>query len=196
MIAAIDIANYIVYNTKRTPLHFEKFSTHKKETHNMGTEMTQEEKSILLYEKIMPLLEDGKTIEIHPHGFSMYPLITSPSDSVIVQPTAGETLKTGDILLYRRKSGLLVLHRICRIKEDGFYFVGDNQTEIEGPLQTQQLLAKVTHIKRKGHTFSIKHPVYRICSRIWLILRPVRPFISRPIGKIWRMLRGTSLENS
>lgn len=151
--------------------------------------MTQEEKSIRLYEKILPLLEEGQAIEIHPYGFSMYPLITSPSDSVIVCPVEAETLKTGDILLYRRESGLLVLHRICRIKKDGFYFTGDNQTEIEGPLQAQQLLAKVTHIRRKGHTFSIKHPIYRVCSRIWLILRPVRPLISRPIGKIWRTLQ-------
>lgn len=155
----------------------------------MNKGMTQEEKSIQLYEKIMPLLVDGQTIEIHPHGFSMYPLITSPADSVIVRPAAGETLKRGDIILYRRTSGLLVLHRICHIKKDGFYFTGDNQTEIEGPLPEQQLLAKVTHIRRKGHTFSIKHPIYRVCSRIWLILRPVRPFISRPIGKVWRLIQ-------
>ncbi len=155
----------------------------------MNTGMTQEEKSILLYEKIMPLLEDGQSIEIHPHGFSMYPLITSPSDSVVIQPIAGETLKRGDIILYRRTSGLLVLHRICRIKKDGFYFTGDNQTEVEGPLPEQQLLAKVIYIRRKGHTFSIKHPIYWICSYIWLILRPVRPLISRPIGKVWRLLQ-------
>lgn len=162
----------------------------------MNTEMTQEEKSISLYKKIKPLLEEGQTIEIHPSGFSMYPLITSPSDSVIVCPIDKNPLKTGDILLYRRNSGLLVLHRICRIKKDGFYFTGDNQTEIEGPLQAQQLLAKVTHIRRKGHTFSTKHPIYRICSRIWLILRPVRPFISRPIGKVWRMFQRAVQKNS
>lgn len=154
----------------------------------MNAEMTQEEKSTLLYEKIMPLLENEQTIEIHPHGSSMYPLITSPSDSVIVRPIDGKAVKRGDIILYRRTSGLLVLHRICHVKKDGFYFTGDNQTEIEGPLQAQQLLAKVTHIRRKGHTFSVKNPIYLVCSHIWLILRPVRPFISRPIGKVWRLI--------
>ena len=126
--------------------------------------MTQEEKSIQLCEKLLPLLKEGKEVEIHPSG-------------------------TRDILLYQRESGLLVLHRLCRIKQDGYYFTGDNQTEVEGPLQASQLLAIVTCICRNGHTFRVTHPVYKICSRIWLFLRPVRPFISRPLGMLWRRLR-------
>lgn len=150
--------------------------------------MTQEEKSMRLYEKLMPLLEEGKTVEIHPHGSSMWPLITSSADSVLVRPIGDTRLKTNDIILYRRSSGLLVLHRLCRIKEDGYYFTGDNQTEAEGPLNHGQMLAVVTHICRKGHTFSVKNPPYRFCSRAWLILRPARHLISRPLGRLWRML--------
>lgn len=150
--------------------------------------MTREEKSKNLYQKLLPLLQEGQTIQVHPHGFSMYPLITSPSDSVILRPIDETTPKRGDILLYRRETGLLVLHRVYRITKDGFYFTGDNQTEVEGPLQSDQLLAVVTHICRKSHTFSVHHPVYRFCSHLWLMLRPIRPYISRPIGKLWRML--------
>lgn len=150
--------------------------------------MTREEKSLKLYQKLMPLLQEGKTVEIHPDGSSMFPLITSPSDSVLLRIAEKNSLQSGDILLYQRSSGLLVLHRLCRIGNDGYYFAGDNQTEIEGPLQASQLIAVVTHICRKGHTFHVKNPIYRLYSRIWLILRPIRPVISRPLGKLWRML--------
>ena len=151
--------------------------------------MTREEKSINLYQKLMPLLQEGNAVEIHPEGTSMFPLITSHSDSVVLQSIAEFTPKTGDIILYQRDSGLLVLHRLCRIGKAGFYFTGDNQTEVEGPLQASQLLAVVTQICRKGHRFSVKHPIYKLCSRIWLILRPVRPLISRPVGRLWRLLK-------
>ncbi len=151
--------------------------------------MTQEEKSIQLCEKLLPLLKEGKEVEIHPSGTSMFPLINPPSDSVVLRAIGDTPIKTGDILLYQRESGLLVLHRLCRIKQDGYYFTGDNQTEVEGPLQASQLLAIVTCICRNGHTFRVTHPVYKICSRIWLFLRPVRPFISRPLGMLWRRLR-------
>lgn len=150
--------------------------------------MTREEKSQELYQRLMPLLQEGQTVEIHPSGTSMWPLITSSSDSVLLRSASEVKPRTGDIFLYRRDSGLLVLHRICRIREDGYYFTGDNQVEVEGPLSSDKLLAIVTHINRKGHTFSVTNPLYRLSSRIWLILRPIRHYISRPLGTIWRAL--------
>lgn len=148
--------------------------------------MSQEEKSKELYQKIAPLLKEGKSIEIHPTGTSMYPLLTG-EDVVVLKPLSEkDPVQRNQILLYRRESGLLVLHRVCKVKEDRFYFVGDNQTEVEGPLKREVLLAEVTDIRRKGKWFSVKHPLYRFLSRFWLFLRPVRPLISRPLGKIYR----------
>lgn len=151
--------------------------------------MFQEEKSKELYQKIAPLLKEGKNLEIHPTGTSMYPLLTE-EDVVIIRPLTGEEhVKKNQILLYQRESGLLVLHRVCKVTEEGFYFVGDNQTEVEGPLKREALLAVVTDIRRHGRWFSVRHPIYRFLSRIWLSLRPVRPVISRPVGKIYRKLK-------
>lgn len=153
--------------------------------------MTREEKSIELYKQLKPLLDEGNTVEIHPHGFSMWPCITSPADSVLIEPLRDSPPKTNDIILYRRSSGLLVLHRLCRVRKDGYYFSGDNQTELEGPLDADQLLGIVTVIRRKGHTFHVTNPIYRFLSRSWLILRPVRHKISRPLGIIWRKLHAS-----
>jgi hypothetical protein len=119
----------------------------------------------------------------------MFPLLKEQRDSVLIRPIGKTKPKRGDILLYQRASGLLVLHRLYRSKKDGFYFVGDNQTEIEGPLDASALIAKVIQIRRNGHLFSVKNPVYCLISRLWLLFRPVRPFISRPVGRFWRLLQ-------
>jgi hypothetical protein len=119
----------------------------------------------------------------------MFPLLTEQRDSVLIRSLEQTTPKRGDILLYQRANGLLVLHRLYRNKKDGFYFVGDNQTEIEGPLDSSALIAKVVQIRRNGHLFSVRNPVYYLVSRLWLVFRPIRPFISRPAGRVWHLLQ-------
>lgn len=151
--------------------------------------MTPEETSQKTLKQLLPLLKKGQAVEIHPQGSSMFPLLTEGRDSVIVQSLDDIVPKKGDIILYQRSNGLLVLHRVCRTRQEGYYFVGDNQTEVEGPLDSSQLLAIVTKIRRRGRLFSVKHPVYLAVSRTWLFVRPIRHFISRPIGTLWRAVR-------
>ena len=112
---------------------------------------------------IEQLLKDGSSIRLKPQGYSMYPLFHPGRDEAVIEAYPIHLLRRGDIILYRREQGILVLHRICRITSDGFYLVGDNQTEIEGPLRP----------------FSVSHPVYRMLSSLWLFLRPIRPFFWR-----------------
>lgn len=140
--------------------------------------------SLKAYEAIHKALTNHQLIAIHPQGTSMFPLLKEGRDSVIAAPLEKHAPGINDIILYRRDNGLLVLHRLCKIKKDGYYFVGDNQTEKEGPLRREQLLAYVIQITRNGHTFSTKHPIYAVVSRIWLLLRPVRHKISRPAKKL------------
>lgn len=140
--------------------------------------------SLKAYEAINKAMQNHQPIAIYPQGTSMFPLLKEGRDSVLAAPLENHTPSVNDIILYRRDNGLLVLHRLCQIKMDGYYFVGDNQTEKEGPLRQEQLLAYVTQITRGGHTFSTKQPIYAIVSRMWLFLRPVRHKISRPAKKL------------
>ena len=85
-------------------------------------------------------------------------------------------MKKGDVALYRRDGSILVLHRICRITQKGFYMVGDNQSVIEGPLRPDQIRGKMVAFERKGRRpVSVGQMRYRILSGIWLRLLPVRP---------------------
>lgn len=117
----------------------------------------------------------------------MYPLIVPGRDEVFVERVSPESLRRGDVVLYRRMDeNILVLHRIWKRKGDAFFLVGDNQKEIEGPLEASQIKGKMTGILRNGHKISTLNVIYLLYSHIWLWLRPCRPQISRVIHKIRR----------
>lgn len=125
------------------------------------------------------LLAQGHTIQIHPQGYSMYPLFLPGRDEAVVAPLREHRFRRGDVLLYRREGSILVLHRVWRCQKDGLYMVGDHQSEVEGPLKEDCIRGILTGVVRNGHYFSAKHPVYRVLSDIWLRLRPVRPYVLR-----------------
>lgn len=137
---------------------------------------------------IIRVLEENN-IQIKPEGYSMYPLFIPGRDWAVIGNAQGRKLKRGDVVLYRRQEGILVLHRIWRVKEDGYYMVGDNQTEIEGPLERQQIKGIMLGAVRNGREFSVQNPVYRLCAGIWLRLRPVRRPVSLAVAKIKRILK-------
>ena len=111
--------------------------------------------------EIEKLLSEGKTVQISPIGYSMYPLFVPGRDMARISPSHGTKLGRGDVALYRREGSILVLHRIWKREGDRFYFVGDNQKEIEGPLPLQQIRGKLVGFERRGTYISVKNPVYR-----------------------------------
>lgn len=122
------------------------------------------------------LLLDDCTIQLKPQGYSMYPLFIPGRDEALIERVPISTFKKGDVALYRRDKGILVLHRICRIDASGFYMVGDNQSEVEGPLKADQIRGRLVGVIRNGHSFSVENRMYRFLSSLWLFMLPARPF--------------------
>lgn len=135
---------------------------------------------------IEELIRQGNIVQIKLQGYSMYPLFVPGRDEVLIEQIEPKEGRRGDVLLYRRDSGILVLHRVYKHTKDGYFMVGDNQTEIEGPLRADQIKGKMTAFIRKGKKFSVTHPGYVLLSKIWLRLRPFRPVISRVAKKYVR----------
>lgn len=144
--------------------------------------------SALSYD-VEQLLKEGNIIKIQPQGYSMYPLFIPGRDEALIEQVPCQKLRRGDVVLYRRDHGILVIHRICRIDDNGFYMVGDNQSEIEGPLRPDQIRGRMIGFIRNEKKYSVKNPIYRFFSGLWLILLPLRPFcfrISAGMKKLFR----------
>lgn len=48
-----------------------------------------------------------------------------------------------------------MLHRIYKVDGDDYYFVGDNQVDIEGPIKRDQIFAIVYKVKEKGKRLNL-----------------------------------------
>lgn len=143
---------------------------------------------------IEQLLAEGTAIQIKPNGYSMYPLFVPGRDEAVIAPVNSKKLKRGDVVLYRREGSILVLHRIWKKQGNTYYMVGDNQREIEGPLQEQQIKGILVEIVRKNRHISTENILYRLLSGIWLCMRPFRPCISRILHRGKKLFEGRKSE--
>lgn len=139
---------------------------------------------------IEQLLKEGNSIQIKPQGYSMYPVLVPGRDEAIIEPLKGKNLKRGDVALYRRReensAGILVLHRVWKVTSEGIYMVGDNQKEVEGPLEPEQFIGIMAGMYRKGKYISCSNLGYRFLTGAWLWLRPFRMVITHAAARIKR----------
>lgn len=133
---------------------------------------------------LLETLREGKKAKISPNGYSMYPFLVGGRDDAVLKLTENK-LKTGDVVLYRRNSGKYVLHRIYKIKDDKYYMLGDYQTEIEGPIEKEQILAVAESFVRKGKRVSCDNKRYKMYVKIWNSIVPLRPILI----VLWRGIR-------
>ena len=126
---------------------------------------------------IEKLLADGNILRIKPDGYSMYPMFVPGRDEAFIRGIKGSSAMRGDVVLYRRNNGMLVLHRLQRRGKDGLYMVGDNQVKTEGPLDESQVIGILDGFIRNGKYISTDNILYKTLSCIWLFMRPLRrPF--------------------
>lgn len=135
-----------------------------------------------LYPIIKEKLNDGGTIELPITGTSMLPLLVWGRDSVTLKKS--DSIKTNDVIFYRRDDGHFVLHRVVGEDEHGFILCGDNQWSKEYGITQKHIIGKVIMITRKGRTFSSDNSKYCLYCKIWLVILPIRKFVLYPIHKI------------
>ena len=100
-------------------------------------------------------------------GTSMWPLLIEGKCRVKIMAAEGKMLKKGDIVLYRRTDGTLVLHRIMKIEEDGFRVCGDHQWKLDEKVQEEQILAVAQGFFINGNYIDEKTWWYRLYKRFW-----------------------------
>ncbi len=132
------------------------------------------------------LTEEGKEVSILVVGSSMSPFLIHKRDTAWFKKPDRE-LRRGDIVFYQRDSGQFVLHRIWKIKRDGYYIVGDNQTEIEGPVRRDQIFAYVTRVKRKNRILQPGDFWWEFFAKVWIRIVPLRRVLNACYSVLYRI---------
>ena len=124
------------------------------------------------------LIEEGHQVSLLISGSSMSPFLIHHRDTIYFKKPDRE-LRVGDMVFYRRGNGKYVMHRIRRIRPEGFYMIGDAQWEIEGPLQREQIFGLITAVERKGKLIQPGDFWWEFFAKVWLRIIPLRRLIQR-----------------
>ena len=100
-------------------------------------------------------------------GTSMWPLLKEGKTRVQVEAKEGRQVRKGDMVLYRRKDGTLVLHRIIKVEKDTFLVCGDHQWKQVEQVQENQILAVGQGFFQNGHYIDDNTWWYRIYKKFW-----------------------------
>lgn len=128
----------------------------------------------------LSLLSEGKTIKVIAGGYSMFPAI-KPGTLIFIEPiTGGSFPSPGEIIAWKRESGLVV-HRVIRVLRNGplttFITRGDSCAIEDTPLPAEMIAGKIIRAEdRSGKILSgdelVQKPFY-LYNRIfvWILLR-------------------------
>lgn len=119
------------------------------------------------------LTEEGKEVSMGITGSSMAPFLIHGRDRICFRKPE-KPLKKGDMVFFQRANGQFVMHRIWKIRPEGYYIVGDAQTEIEGPVARDQIFAVITKVERKGKWIEPGDFWWGFFARVWLRMIPLR----------------------
>jgi Predicted transcriptional regulator len=131
-------------------------------------------KSADMFPVIGELLDGGQNVRIVVTGTSMYPFLRENIDHVELQKADCNNIRRGDIVLYIRRSGEYILHRVLKKDNGQFNMIGDNQQWIEGPIYPDQVVASVASVFRNGKKIECGGIGWKILSLMWLNIIPVR----------------------
>ena len=121
-------------------------------------------------------------------GSSMLPLIREGRDLIVLERCDGKDLPVFEVVLFRqlivKGRGEYVLHRILKRDPDGNYQIaGDNCTTCE-TVSPEQILARLTEVKRADRTIRTSDLVYRAYVRLWCAPYPLRFRLLKAAGSI------------
>lgn len=135
---------------------------------------------------------NGGSIKIKIAGYSMYPLVASRRDSVLL--TKAQKIKKGDVPLIKRDDGSFVLHRVVGIKDGALMLRGDYEQKIEYPINPERVIAVAKGFYRNEKFISCDSFLYKLYTFFWMNTVAIRPVFLKLLA-IRSNIKGKRIKN-
>ena len=120
-------------------------------------------------------------------GYSMKPLLSHHRDVVIIMPPEGE-LKKYDVALYPMGESDYILHRVIAVRDDCYIIRGDN-TYVKERVPKDMVIGVMTEFTRAGKHHTCRDLSYRLYSRVWCAIYPLRVLYRKARAALSRVYR-------
>lgn len=130
-----------------------------------------------IFQEAENILHQGGTVKLRLIGNSMFPLLHSDIDTVVIVPVSKKKLQRGTIVLFRYGKQY-ILHRIINKQNNIFQICGDGiciQKETATSENIIGILDRIEHTN--GQITYCCSWNWRIKSEIWMLLRPMRRYL-------------------
>ena len=135
----------------------------------------------LIIAEAIRLVSEGVSITFPVKGRSMLPFIVGDRDSVILEkPTE---IHKGDVVLAyveseNRENKHYVIHRIISLDDDRVTLMGDGNLALHEYCNRNEVYAKISLVvKPNGKKLSLDSFFYRLASKVWNALLPIRRYL-------------------
>lgn len=137
------------------------------------------------------VLDRGQKIVHTNVGNSMMPLLREGRDLMVIEKRPEGPCKRLDAVLYKRPhTGQYVLHRIVKVRKDGYVLCGDNRWKREFRVPDEWIFGILTGVLRDGKKLvSVKSFRYQLYVHLWCDFYWIRALIIRVRDKIRKIRR-------
>ena len=135
---------------------------------------------------LIDIIKSGKDVSVTVNGSSMAPFLAHLRDSIFVSPPPRQFYR-GDMVFFQRQDSSYVMHRIHHLKEGKLYLVGDNQTEIEGPIDPEQVFGIVRKVIRNGKLLQKGDFWWDFFEKAWIRIVPLRPAAVKAVSIVYKL---------
>lgn len=121
-------------------------------------------------------------------GVSMLPLLRQRKDIITIEKKQGRCKKY-DVALYKRPNGSYVLHRVVEVREKDYVILGDNCVNKEYGITDENILGVMTSFVRGSREYSVNNRLYRLYSKLWYAIYPMRRLMKKAKSAIGRIVK-------